>query len=171
MDSNSASATYRRIVLLAVVMLVISLAGCGKLLDTSPLVLTSTSTGTVYEIPVGQVKDREITPDPGKNDEDVIAVVTVPPSEKTTAIKIYKRPKPLTLKAKEIITGDKGSPDYSLTSDNKDVQAKTERDIGLWPWIVGGVTILAGILAARKWLASFGWLVKIMSFLRKIVGL
>ena len=144
--------------------------GCGKKPSEAVTVISS-PTGTVYEIPVEQVKDKEITPAPGKNDEDVIAVVTVPPSDKPTEVKVYKRPKTITRKVTEAITGDKGSPDYAVTSDNKDIQVKAEKETGLWPWFAGAFAIIGGIFAIRGWLARFGWVVKGISLLRKVVGL
>lgn len=159
--------------IIAALFLISVLNGCGKKAPEAPAALLSGDgivTG-IYEIPVEQVKDKEITPAPGKNDEDVIAVVVVPPSEKPTTVQVYANPKKITRKAKEVITGDAGSPDYSVVSDNKGVIAKTERNVGLWPYIAGLFTLVAGIIAARKWLKRFAWVTKALSVVRRIIGL
>lgn len=165
--------------ILAALALLALLNGCGKKPAEVPAtVLSTTGTATVYEIPVKQVKDKEITPAPGKNDEDVIAVITVQPRDednkpvgKPVTVQVYKQPKSLTRKAKEIITGDSGSPDYSVTADSKDVQARTERDRGIWPYLAGIAALIAGFIAARKWLKRFGWVVKALGWAKKLIGL
>ena len=90
------------------------------------------------------------------------AVVVVPPSEKPTTVRIYRRPKAITKQAKEMITGDKGSPDYSVTSDRRDVTATTGRDIGLWPYLAGALGVLALLAAARRWWQRLGWFGRIV---------
>lgn len=159
---------------ISVVCLELAAFGCGtKSVNVTPTILTSDGIATVYEIPVEQVKDKNITPDPGKDDNDVIAVVEVPsrPDGKPTQLKIYKRQKSITKQAKEVITGDSGSPDYSVTTDNKDVTAKTERSVGLWPYLAGAFALIAGFIAARKWLSRFSWITNIVGVLRKFIGL
>lgn len=158
--------------ILTALLLISFLSGCGKKAPETPVNLPlADGSAQIFEIPVEQVKDKEITPAPGKNDEDVIAVVVVPPSERPTTVTLYKKPKPLTRKAKEAFTGNTGSPDYSAVSDNKGVTAKTERSIGLWPYIAGLFTLIAGYIAARKWLKRFSWFTKALAVVRRLIGL
>lgn len=159
--------------LITAIVLLALLDGCGKKpVDTPAQLLTNESATTaIYEIPVEQVKDKAIEPAPGKSVDDVVAVVIVPASDKPTTVQVYRRPKTITKKAKEIITGDTGNPDYSVTSDNKGVKSQTGRDLGLWPYIVGLFTLIAGFIAARKWLKRFSWVTKAISVVRRIIGL
>lgn len=153
------------------IALIMTLSGCGKKAPGAPVILGSSVTGTVYEIPVEQVKDKEIMPAPGKNIDDVVAVVVVPPSDKPTTVQVYRQPKTITRKAKEIITGDKGNPDYTLTSDNPGTKAQTGRDFGLWPYLAGAFTLIAGLIAARQWLKRFSWVTRTLSVVRRIIGI
>lgn len=140
------------------------LTGCGKKVPTSPVVLSSTPTETVWEIPVEQ--ENEIAVDAGKTEEEVIGVIVVPPSETATTVKVYEKPKTVKKKLSETITGTKGSPDYTATSDNKDVKFTTTKERGLWPWLLGLFSLLAAIYAFRKYLSRFSWFLKIFGWMR-----
>lgn len=159
----------------ALIVLLALLYGCGKTAPQSPVLLAdgtvSAGSGTVYEIPVEQVKDKEIPETPGKDKDDTLVVVTVPPSPVATTVRVHHRPKPLAKKAKEVITGDRGSPEVSVTSDNPGVKAESERSTGLWPWIAGAFAFIGGIIAARRWLKRFAWVTRLLSWAKGLIGL
>lgn len=136
------------------------LSGCGEKRLPEPTVITGPS-GTVYELPVVQVPVATFPADPGKDAEDIVAVIVVPPSDSPTTVRVYDKPKKAVKRAREAITGTKGSPDVAVVSDNPGVLVTSDKKRGLWPWIVGAFTTLAGLLAARKWLARFGWFARI----------
>jgi hypothetical protein len=142
------------------------LAACAKAPLPDAMVLQSGPTGTVWELPVEQVKDKQIEPTPGKDVDDVIAVITIPPSDKPTIVKVYEKQKSITKKAREAITGTSGNPDYSVTSNNQAVKAETTKETGLWPYLAGLGALLGGIILAWSWLKRFAWVGKLFSFFK-----
>ena len=79
---------------IAGLVLIAILNGCGKRPPEAPATVITTPTGTVYEIPVRQVKDKEITPAPGKQDEDVVAVIVVLACANLNALQFLQREQP-----------------------------------------------------------------------------
>lgn len=148
---------------LALLVALSFLFGCGRKPAEAPVVLTGPS-GTAYELPVDQVKESKLPADPGHDAEDMVAVITVPPSDTPTIVRVYEKPKKAMKQAKEIITGTGGSPDVSVVSENKDVAVVAERKTGLWPYLAGFAALVAAIMAARKWLKRFSWLAKLMGW-------
>lgn len=157
--------------LLSIISVIFVLFGCGKPPMPTVTVLESSPSGTIYEIPVEQVKDKQVDPPAGKEVDDVVAVVIVPPSEKPTTVQVYRKQKSVMKQAKEIITGDKGSPDIAVASNNPSVKIEATRETGLWPWIAGFGVFAAGLFAARAWLKRFLWFWKILTAVKKLIGL
>lgn len=160
-----------RLLLLTSLSAALLLSACGPKEPPAPTVLATSPTGTVWELPVAQEKEKEIAPTPGKDPEDVVAVVVVPPSATPTTVKIYDRPKPLKKRIKEAVTGNRNSPEVAAVSDNKAVTVTSARETGIWPWLAGFAVIIGGLIAARRWLKRFGWIVKVLGWVRKLIGL
>lgn len=152
------------------IALIMVLSGCGKKPPTSPVIVSGPS-GTAYELPVGQASEDNLPTDPGKDAEDVVAVIVIPPSSTATTVRVYDKPKKIIKKAREIITGTKGSPDVAVVSDNPGVTVTSDKRTGLWPYLAGIAGIIAGIIAARKWFKRFGWVMKVIGWVKKIIGL
>ena len=80
---------------------------------------------------------------PGKEEDKLLAEITVPPSDKPTKLKIYKAPK-------KLFPG-LNTPKAEVVSDNKAVTVKQERHMPWW-WkalMVIGAAILAKVAFGR----------------------
>ncbi len=102
----------------------------------------------VYELPV---KSENLAPAPGKNKEDIIAVIVVPPSDKATTVQIYKKHRPLVKK----LFPSREEQTITPIADNPAAEVSQQKKTPWWLW-AGGLAGGFGVLwiFGRKYLGA-----------------